>query len=102
MIGITTILRLSGIAVLLIIVSAAWSYASKLSEVQKDYDALAQKLRLLEAREAGHLRQIERRDAAINASTCKQKITYWVSHPDDIPQPFDPFNQLVPPNLRGK
>lgn len=52
---------------------------------------------LKDARLVSYKRMIDRRDAAIAASTCKAKITYWVSHPDDLPKPFDPFNQLQAP-----
>lgn len=102
MIGITSIFRIGVIVALLIVVSSAWSYASKLADVQQELDRVNHELALQRGRDESYKRMIDRRDAAIGASKCKDQITHWVRNPDEIPQPFDPFNQLVPPNLRGK
>lgn len=36
----------------------------------------------------------ERRDEAIAASRCKDQIQHWIKNPDEIPKPFNPFDQL--------
>lgn len=38
--------------------------------------------------------RIERRDRAISNSKCKVDIENWIRHPELMPEPFDPFNQL--------
>jgi len=50
--------------------------------------------RLFQQREESYKQRIERRDDAINASQCKTQINHWVRNPDEIPKPFNPFNQL--------
>ena len=66
-----------------------------------DYRGLVEKVGALEhakklddGRLASYKRMIDRRDAAIDASKCKPQLKEWVAHPENIPQPFDPFHQL--------
>ncbi len=65
----------------------------KVVELQREVDKR-------DGRLASYLRMIERRDAAIKASKCAPQIDKWVRNPEEIPKPFEPFNQLTPPNLR--
>lgn len=67
--------------------------AQEVIRLQKEVD-------LNTGRNDSYRRMIDRRDAAIEASQCKDKIQYWVKHPDEIPKPFNPFNQLDPQNLK--
>jgi hypothetical protein len=66
-----------------------------------EYGAANQKLamcerdnRMLESRVKSWQLLKERRDEAIAASACKGQIEDWIKNPDEIPKPFNPFNQL--------
>lgn len=59
--------------------------ATKLSELTHQND-------LMEKRLTSYKRMIDRRDAAIEASVCKVRIKYLISHPDEIPAKFAPFD----------
>lgn len=94
------VFRFAQIATIVIAITAVWSYSQRLADVQAELSGTQRQLDLIKSRDESYKRMIARRDAAIDASTCKQKIRWWVSHPDDIPVPFDPFNQLKPQNER--
>lgn len=85
------------IAIIAIIVSAglAWgfikSFIASHEQLIKDHHELLREKELFDARVAGYTRQIERRDAAIDASKCKDQIRDWIINPDKVPKPFDPF-----------
>lgn len=71
-----------------------WSWVDT---YQKNLISLTQcthQSQLFKQREESYKQRIERRDAAINASQCKAQINHWVRNPDEVPQKFDPFNQL--------
>lgn len=67
---------------------------AEIAQKTEALDAVQRQMDLVMARERSHIRMIERRDAAINASTCKTQINRWIKNPDEVPQPFNPFNQL--------
>lgn len=81
-------------AVVLFAVTLAWSIPNKIDNLSTELAQLKHDSELIQSRADAYQRGNERRDAAIAASTCSQQIEYWVSHPDDIPKPFDPFSQL--------
>jgi hypothetical protein len=62
--------------------------------------ALTHDLQIAQGKLDSYKRMVDRRDAAVKASKCKTQITYWITHPDEIPKEFRPFDQLTPPNLR--
>lgn len=74
---------------------------SSVKDVIRNYSAMSATIErlehdkaLLESRLTSYNLRIERRDAAIDASRCKEQIKRWVTHPDETPKPFNPFNQL--------
>lgn len=60
-------------------------------------DAIAENVKLkadivkFDGRLASYKRMWERRQAAIDASQCKDQINRWVRNPDSIPKKFEPF-----------
>lgn len=87
-------------AIVLFLVTLAWSIPNKIDNLSTELAQLKHDSELIQARADAYQRGNERRDAAIAASTCSQQIEYWVHNPDEIPKPFDPFNQLNPSNLK--
>ena len=82
---------------MIVLVAAGTFGWSWVDTYQKNLVALTQcehSSMLFKQREASYKQRIERRDDAINASQCKAQINHWVRNPDEIPKPFDPFNQL--------
>lgn len=85
---------------LAIVVFLAWSALSaivtKNTELAGQVVTLQHTIDLNAGREASFRRMIDRRDAAIDAApgTCKTMIRNWITHPDDVPKPFNPFQQL--------
>lgn len=61
--------------------------ATQISELKRTVDKL-------EARALAEAGRIDRRDKAIAQSKCADTIQDWIKHPEKIPEPFDPFNQL--------
>lgn len=91
-------LRLGAMGAVLV---AGWFLYGWGSEVIGNYGRMAAKIERLERDKAliesrvASLRVLnERRDAAIEASRCKDQIKNWLKNPDEIPTKFDPFNQL--------
>lgn len=80
--------------IMIAIVTVGWSLVTNLRDQQDVIAELRRKADLTDSREASYVRRIERRDAAIAASACKAQIERWVRNPDEVPQPFNPFNQL--------
>lgn len=87
-------------AVLLFVATLAWSIPEKIGSLSNDLATSKHQQNLLRARAEALQRGNDRRDAAIKASKCAAQIQHWVRNPDEIPQAFNPFNQLTPPNLR--
>ncbi len=72
------------------------------SQFVKDYRNMATQLaenkhayELLDARYQASQRMVERRDAAIAQSQCKDKIQYWIKNPSALPAPT-PSNPWAP------
>lgn len=64
------------------------------SQFVKDYREMAttiaenkRQYELLDSRYRASLRMVERRDAAIAQSACKEKIQYWIKNPSLLPAP---------------
>jgi len=72
----------------------AWSYVDTYQRNLVELTQCRHSAMLFKQREESYKLRIERRDDAINASQCKATINHWVRNPDEIPQPFNPFNQL--------
>lgn len=87
-------------AIFLFAATLAYSIPEKINTLSNDLAQSRHEQNLLRARAEALQRGNDRRDAAIKASKCAKEIQYWVRHPDDIPKPYDPFNQLGPPGLR--
>lgn len=84
-----------GIASVLVYAAVlAWSTASNIADLSKQLTEAQHELALRDARETSMQRMLDRRDAAIGASKCTDQIKYWLTHPDEIPKPFQPFCQL--------
>lgn len=64
------------------------------TEMPKRIQQLERDKALIESRVKSYQTLMARRDAAIEASKCKEQIQHWVKNPDEIPTKFDPFNQL--------
>lgn len=64
------------------------------TEMPKRIQQLERDKALIESRVKSYQTLMARRDAAIEASKCKEQIQYWVKNPDEMPTKFDPFNQL--------
>lgn len=62
--------------------------------MQHEITTLKRDKALIESRVTSYQTLLARRDAAIEASTCKDRIQYLIKNPDQIPTKFDPFNQL--------
>jgi len=98
-------IKYGGIALLVIFVATfGWAFVNNYSKMATEIAELKAELKKYDGRLASYKRMIERRDAAIDASTCKAQIKRWVSNPDEVPQKFDPFNNspLAPPNPQGQ
>lgn len=67
---------------------------SNYTEMPRRIERLERDKALITSRVASYKTLLARRDAAITASACKAQIERWVKNPDEIPTPFDPFNQL--------
>lgn len=74
--------------------SMGWNFVTKYQQMSGQIVTLQHDIDLRDGREASFRRMLDRRDAAINASKCKVQIQNWVKNPDNIPKPFNPFNQL--------
>ena len=90
-------LRLGLSAALLVGLWFAYGWGS---EVISNYGGMAAKIerlerdkKLIESRVASYQTLLARRDAAIDASRCKDTIRDMVKNPDKIPTPWDPFNR---------
>jgi hypothetical protein len=83
-------------AVILFAVTLAYSIPAKINSLSTDLADSRHQQNLLRARAEALQRGNDRRDAAIKASKCAKEIQYWVRHPDEIPKPYNPFNQLGP------
>lgn len=96
--GILGWFRLGGLVVIAGLVYFAYanvqSVITRYTNMSGEITALTKENKLLKSRLDSYNLRISRRDDAINASKCKDQINKWVRHPDDIPQPFNPFNQL--------
>ena len=90
--------KLAGLAGLGIVVWFAYgtvqSVIDRYSNMASQNESLSHTNSLLTSRLASYNLRIERRDEAIQASKCAVQIDHWVHHPDEIPKPFSPFNQL--------
>lgn len=89
-------IRLGIIGALLV---AGWFAYGWGSQVISNYGGMAAKIErlerdkaLIESRVKSYQTLMARRDAAIEASRCKDQIQHWVKNPDEIPTPFDPFS----------
>jgi len=78
-----------GLPVLVVLVALGFG-----SQFVKDYREMATTIaenkhqyELLDARYQASLRMVERRDAAIAQSNCKEKIQYWIKNPSLLPAP---------------
>ena len=88
-----------GLPVLVMLVALGFG-----SQFVKDYREMAttiaenkRQYELLDARYQASLRMVDRRDAAIAQSNCKDKIQYWIKNPSMLPSPVpQPFSQPVP------
>jgi len=97
MFGLSSIWTMIQLGVVAIALTAVWSYSSSLAGVQEQLDDTRHKLALVEARERANKNMIERRNEAIDASACKAKIRYWLTHPSEIPTEFPkPLQQNLP------
>lgn len=76
------------------VIAAASYFLVDYKDMARTRGDLDRKIEQLESRVASYQRMVERRDKAIEASKCKDTIKTWIRKPDDIPVPFDPFNQL--------
>lgn len=85
------------VSILVFIGSVGTTLVTGYRDQAKKIANLEHEIILLEKRQDSYHRMIERRDEAIKASACKDQILHWVSNPDEIPKPFDPFNQLQGP-----
>lgn len=92
-----TYLRLGAYAAIAVTLWFAYGWGS---EIIGNYGAMAAKIErlerdkaLIDSRVKSYQTLLARRDAAIAASACKEKIEYWVKHPDEIPVPWDPFKR---------
>lgn len=90
--------RLIGLAVLALTVFFAWtnvqSVITRYTNMSGEIATLRREKNLLSSRLVSYNLRIARRDEAIAASKCADTIKRWVSHPDEIPKPFNPFDQL--------
>ena len=68
------------------VISNYGEMAAKIEKLERDN-------KLIESRVASYKTLLARRDAAIEANTCKDRIQYMIKHPDEIPTKWDPFNQ---------
>lgn len=80
--------------------SFGYGFVHNYKEMAGQIVTLQRDLALRDGREASQRRMIDRRDAAIAASQCAAQIQKWVKNPDDIPVPFNPFNQLENPGKK--
>lgn len=94
MIPVRTILWGGLAAGLLLLWSWGSAWLGDYRELVEQLAAVRREKSLDDGRIASYRRMIDRRDAAIDASRCKAQIKEWVSHPENLPVPFDPFNQL--------
>lgn len=90
-------IRLGLTAALLIGLWFAYGWGS---QIITNYGAMQAKITklerdntLIESRVASYKTLMARRDAAIEASSCKDSIQRMIKNPDTIPTPWDPFNQ---------
>ncbi len=87
--------RLVGLLSLGAVAFFAWgtvqSVIDRYSEMGGKIATLERNNKLLTSRLDSYNLRISRRDEAIAASQCKDKIQYWLRHPDEIPKPFNPF-----------
>lgn len=72
----------------------AWSYVDTYQKNLVELTQCKHQSMLFKQREESYKQRIERRDDAIAASQCAAKIDRWIKNPDELPQKFDPFNQL--------
>ena len=98
MFGALTTIRLVMLAGSALAVWFAYGWGSQIitnyTEMPKKIERLERDKRLIESRVASYRTLMARRDAAIEASNCKDVIKGWVKNPDTMPTKFDPFNQL--------
>ncbi len=69
----------------------AWSMVDTFKTTLQENVTLKAQIKVYDGRLASYKRMIDRRQAAIDASKCKDQINRWVRNPDDIPQKFEPF-----------
>lgn len=95
LIGIPRLIGLLGIgAVAFFVWGNVQSVIDRYTDMSGKIATLERNNKLLTSRLDSYNLRISRRDEAIAASQCKEKIQYWLRHPDEIPKPFDPFGQL--------
>lgn len=101
MFGILGYIRLFGLLAAGLVAFIGWSSVQSVitnyTEMSGTITALKKEKSLLDARMLSYERRISRRDDAIAASKCAVQIKDWVSHPEKLPEKFDPFNQLSAP-----
>ena len=91
-------LRLLPVGLLAILFYFGWtnvqSIITRYTEMSGTIERLDHENKLLSSRLNSYNLRIARRDDAIAASKCATDIKRWISHPEDLPQKFDPFKQL--------
>lgn len=98
MFGALTTIRLVGIGAAALAIWFAYGWGSQIienyTEMPKKIERLERDNALIESRVQSYKTLMARRDAAIEASKCKDTIQGWIKNPDTMPTKFDPFNQL--------
>lgn len=87
--------RLLGLGVGAIALWFVYGWGSQIienyTEMPKKIERLERDKALIESRVESYKTLLARRDAAINASRCREQIKKWVKDPDSIPNTSDPF-----------
>ena len=92
-----SIINYVSIAVALFCIGAGYTLVTDYRDMNTQLVAAKAEVAKRDGRLASYERMVARRDAAIDASKCKPQIREWVKNPDNIPVPFNPFNQLSGP-----